>query len=162
MSQQYDYDRDDPTFLQDLEKSIEHVWIVARWLSSIGKMVAIPPMRVRPDAKKMKGYGDEGDLFIVQDKEWLRIECKQRNLHFTGVHDYPYETIFVDRVHAWERAERKPHAYIVTNEAITVAAIIYGTTSSSWIKRDSYDRGKKRTRAFLECPKGLARFERIR
>jgi hypothetical protein len=146
-----DLDAIDPTFLEDLRESNVAVWIIARWLSTRGHHVTIRAQAIRPTADDRLDYGDCGDLEIIQ-----RVEVKRRGFAFTGADDYPFPTVFVDCCHAWDRALPKPYAYLLTNHALTHAAIVKGSTSGQWQRGRHFDKG--RDRAIYECPKALAEF----
>lgn len=83
------YERDDPSFLEDLEKSKTAVWKAAQWLSSRGFHVTVRATIARPSADAMEEFADCGDLEIIK-----RVEVKQRrNLRFTSAEDYPFDTV---------------------------------------------------------------------
>lgn len=149
----YDYDEEDPTFVDDLLESAQYVNIVADWLRGLGHDVRVNPVRVRPSPNKMSNYADDGDI-LLDDK--YRIEVKRRpDIHFSSVSDFPYNTIIVDAAHCWDRARAKPSAYFILNSDATTAILVRGNTRKSWLKVKRYDRQKHRWRWFYECPLGL-------
>jgi hypothetical protein len=158
MTYSYDhYEQDDGSFVSDLVESQASVWIVARWLSSLGYPVTVNPLRVRPDVSQMAAYADKGDIEIAQ-----RVEVKRRpNILFTCAADFPYPTVIVDVCHTWDRARPKPFAYVILNSDATCAIIVKGESSDSWVKSSKYDRAKNRTRQFYECPIELCKFIRL-
>jgi hypothetical protein len=132
--------------VQDLLASQETVWKVARWLSNRGNHVTVRALRVRPTVADIGEYGDAGDLEIL-----TRIEVKHRHLMFTAAHDFPFASISVDSVRAWDRAHPKPTAYVILNEPQTVAAIVRGNTARHWERRTLEElRGRPQT--WLYCP----------
>jgi hypothetical protein len=148
-----DLDDSDPTFVSDLRDSQAAVWRVARWLSGRGNNVTVRPVRVRPTTADIQDYGDSGDLEIIQ-----RLEVKQRALAFTSAADYPFSTVIVDVAHTWDRAQPKPVAYVILNNAGTVAAVVHARTFPRWRKVTKHDQAKGRDRTFYECPLSCVKF----
>lgn len=153
----YDYNKEDPTFIEDLRESKKAVGVVADWLSSLGYPVVVRPTFERPDPADMGDYGDDGDLEILQ-----RVEVKRRlSLTFTSKEDFPYSTLIVDACHCYDKALPKPCAYVILNRDMTTAFIVESHTQPQWIKKTKFDRFKKRERAFYECPIELVRVEKM-
>ena len=144
-----DYDKNDPSFIDDLRKSKDAVAIAARWLSASGYPVIIRPTFERPSAEQMSEYSDDGDIEIMQ-----RVEVKRRQgLTFTSKKDFPYETLIVDACHCYDKAHPKPYAYIILNREMTKAFIVnVRETHSLWKRVEKNDRFKGRMREFYECP----------
>lgn len=149
------FDTIDPTFATDLLDSQNHVRRVASWLCDCGFRVEMKPMRLRPAVEQMKDYSDDGDLEVGGKG---RVEVKQRKFGFSSKESYPYSSVIVDVAHAWERANPKPFAYIITNEDCTACLVVKGITFSSWTKIRKWDRSRGRDRTFLECPLRLCKF----
>jgi hypothetical protein len=122
-----DLDAIDPTFKADIKESERAVWLVARWLHSLGKHVTVRALEVRPTVEEIEDYGDHGDLEVI-----LRYEVKRRSLAFTGAADFPFPSVIVDSVRKWDKAHPKPHLYVIVNTAGTVAAIVEGGTAPKW------------------------------
>jgi hypothetical protein len=142
------YEIDDPTFAQDLEKSAVTVSIAARWLESKGYRVTIKPTLLRPDVHQMSRYSDNGDLEIIQ-----RVEVKHRpNINFYDLGSFPYETAIVDVCHTWDKARPKPYAYLIFNADRTGFLIITRHSFKYWRKVEKFDRKKNRSRQFYVCP----------
>jgi hypothetical protein len=157
MSDLSSYERDDPDFVRDLMASNPHVEKVAAWLRSKGHEAVVRPIQVRDKVENMSKFADDGDIYIGD----RRVEVKRRGLRFTCADDFPYPTVIVDVAHAWDRADPKPEAYILTNEAATHCMIIRDQTSMHWRRVTKMDRFKKRERTFLECPIEHALFRTI-
>lgn len=145
----YDYEIDDPTFIEDLRKSQGAVGVATDWLSKQGYPVIVRPTFERPDVSAIAEFSDHGDLEIVQ-----RVEVKRRpNMAFTSKQDFPYSTIIVDACHCYDKAHPKPYSYIIFNQDMTTAFIVNTReTSRSWLKTSKFDAGKNRQREFYECP----------
>jgi hypothetical protein len=148
------YDRDDPTFVDDLKHSDAAVIRTGLWFRrQLGKHVYFPPLRIRPTSEEMADYSDGGDLFISDDGEvWKRIEVTVRGFPFKCRKDFPYPTIIVEAVHRYEAANPKPAGYVRLSSTLTHAAMIGAETRASWIETCRRDVAKKRDRRFLECP----------
>lgn len=149
------YERDDPTFVADLQASDRIVLRVAQWLRQRGNTVAIPPVRVRPHVDQMSAYADDGDLYLVKIDPCRvvtleRVEVKGRSLNVTTRTDYPYGTVIVDVAHAWDKADPKPVAYIIVNHAETHCAVVRQATAEAWVRTERFDAAKNRS--FYECP----------
>lgn len=154
---QYDYDRDDPTFIADLRESVKAVEVVAQWLNAKGYSVVIRPTFERPSPAQMGEYADEGDLEVLQ-----RVEVKRRlTLTFTGKDDFPYESLIVDACHCFDRARPKPYAYVILNREMTVALVVRTATREAWTRTRKHDRQKGRDREFYECPLDLVTVENL-
>ncbi len=154
----YDHDRDDPTFIDDLEASHESVRRVAAWLSGQGLPVVLRPTFVRPISSERFNYSDSGDLEILRG-----VEVKRRvNLTFTCPEDFPYPTLIIDAADTYDRKRPRPYAYVICNREVTAAFVCYvRETFSSWVRVNKHDKAKKRHRDFYECPISLLRFVRL-
>jgi hypothetical protein len=153
----YDYDTQDPGFLDDLRESREAVSVVARWLSGKGYPVVIRPTFERPDSSQMSEYADDGDLEIIQT-----IEVKRRKtMTFSSKADFPYPTLIVDTCSAYDRKRPKPYAYVILNREMDTAFVVMGSDAGRWSRVTKRDRLKSRERAFYECPLELVREVRI-
>lgn len=150
-----DYEKNDPSFIDDLRKSKEAVAVAAKWLSERGYPVIVRPTFERPSVEQMGEFSDDGDLEIIQ-----RIEVKRRqSLTFTSKADFPYETIIVDACHCYDNARPKPFAYIIFNREMTAAFMVnVRGTFSEWVKVEKRDSAKGRDRVFYECPLKLVSF----
>jgi hypothetical protein len=143
----------DSTFVDDLKESQVSVWLAAKWLSSKGFNVTVRASSIRPDAKERMKYSDNGDLEIVQ-----RVEVKRRRVDFTGAHDYPYPSVFVDVAHTYDNATVKPYAYLLINRKGTHCAVVLGKTRPQWIKSEKMDNHAGRLRTYYLCPVELCEF----
>ncbi len=150
------YRKNDPHFVRDLKASVKHTEKVAEWLRSRGfKDIVVLPIRIRSSIAKMSECSDDGDMVV----DGMRAEAKHRKqINFTCAEDFPYDTIIVDVVHAFDKADPKPEFYVLTNKSLTHCCVVHCWTSQSWKKTTRWDRGKKRNRAFYECPIRLAEF----
>jgi len=151
-----DYEKNDSSFVEDLQNSQQYVWQAAKWLSDSGYNVTIRPVEIRPDVSQMREYSDCGDLEIIQ-----RIEVKHRTLDFTCKDDYPFDTVIVDVAHTYDKARPKPFAYIIFNKQATHCLIVENKSRKQWIKRTTLDKVKKRERTFYECPIELCSFHKV-
>ena len=137
----------DPNFPEDLEESKAAVWRAARWLSDRGNHVTVRHTRLREKIEERGEFRALGDLDILQ-----RVEVKGRGLDFTSLEDFPFPTIIVCTVHSWDRAEPKPHAYLMVNREMTHLGVVLGSTSKHWKQRTVFDRRRGREIANYECP----------
>jgi len=155
------YEENDPDFVEDLKRSDKHVDKVVAWLKAKGIHAVKRPLRIREKIEEMSKFSDKGDIEAVVNGSLQRIEAKQRFIKFTSKEDFPYDTIIVDVAHAWEKANPKPMAYILTNRSCTVCLVVSTKTSDRWIKKKRWDSKKRRMRVFYECPIELTKFHRM-
>lgn len=156
------YDRDDPTFVEDLKRSDEIVTRVARWFAARGYQVRKPELRVRPTAEEMASYRDGGDLYACKPGEpESRIEVTARTFDFTCRADYPHPIMLVDTVHAWNLADPKPALYLRFNCRLTHAAMIDGSTHGQWWPMKRFDRARGRERSFWMCSLDIVNFRQF-
>lgn len=143
------YEIDDPSFVGDLIQSDSHVRKVAQWIKRCGYgSPNVAEIRIRDRVENMRDFSDDGDIFAFGK----RLEAKQRMVNFESRETFPYRTIIVDVAHTWDDAEHKPDAYILTNKQATCCLVVLGSTYPEWVRVQKWDRFKKRTRTFYECP----------
>lgn len=150
------YDVIDPTFVEDLKKSRIAVDVVAKWLSEKGYPVIVRPTFIRPDPSQMHQYSDNGDLEIIQ-----RVEVKRRSFDFTCKQDFLYNTVIVDSVHAYDRANPKPYAYVILNNDMTYAFVVECKTYPRWERITHMEKARNRERTVYLCPLDCVRVEKI-
>jgi len=154
----YDYDKQDPHFVDDLRNSQPAVEKAAGWLAGLGYAVNIPEMRVRPDSYQISQWADSGDIHIVQS-----VEVKQRvDMTFMDRSEFRYETIIVDTCRAFDRKRPKPYVYIIGNSDMTAAFIVnVPLTQRKWTRVEKYNNKLNRVTEFYECPVEILEFVRI-
>lgn len=150
------FEKNDPHFVDDLKKSNDHVWRIAKWLQKKGYAVTVLPLRIREKIEDMSQFSDSGDIEIRQ-----RVEVKQRFLDFHDKESYPFQTVIVDVAHTWDNARPKPFAYIITNKSSSCCLMVKGDTKKHWKKVEKMDKKKQRMRTFYECPIEYCEFFRL-
>jgi len=150
--------REERRFRAALARSNIPIYVVADHYRSLGHRVELPPVQLRPHFEKRAGYGDEYELLI--DRRW-KIELKERSLAFTGANDFPYETIFVDRV---EKADSViVHGYISVSESLTHLALVKTSeTRKFWEIVNTFDVTKGYSLRVYTCPIALVCFTRCK
>ena len=145
------YEKNDATFVEDLVHSDKHVHTVAAHLAALsGLDVTVSPLVIRPEAKDMRQYSDDGDLRVGN----LRLEVKQRFLSFTSRDTFPYATVIVDVCHAYDAADPKPFGYIMTDRSGEhYLWLLCAPTRRQWNVVQRFDRKKNRLRRFYEVPR---------
>ena len=137
------------------------VWAVARHIHALGgRELRIAPYVIRPAFAEREGFGDAGDILVrrIGRDAWARVEVKGRTLEFTGPDDFPFQTIFVERLNRLEKHDPAA-AYFVCNRALTNAAVIYGSTRAHWIGPvPFFDSARGHQANAYECPAELAKF----
>lgn len=154
----YDYDKQDPHFVENLIASQPAVEKAAGWLSKFGYEVRVPELRVRPDVSQIAQYSDSGDIHIVQ-----KVEVKQRvDMLFTDRSEFRYRTIIVDTCSSFDRKRPKLYVYIIGNADMTAAFIVnVPLTQRKWTRVEKYNNKLNRVTEFYECPVEILEFVRI-
>lgn len=145
----------DEQFIKELKASQDTVWLAAQFLSEKGHNVVVRAQHIRPTFDQRHQYADSGDLEIIQT-----VEVKRRpDLHFTSAEDYPFKTIIVDTVSAFDNKKNKPYLYMIVNAEATHAVIITVPNSRKhWIKVMHFNKKDEENRMYYECPKELGHY----
>lgn len=69
--------------------------------------------------------------------------------------------LIVDVCHAWDKARPKPEGYLIFNQDCSHVLLVHADTAGKWLRKERFDKAKKRTRAFYECPVSLCKFYSI-
>lgn len=150
----------DAQFVRDFHDSRRWVTRAAWWLAGFADVrVTIPEPVLRPDARERARYADGGDL-IVRERGALKVaEVKHRSVDFTGRHDYPFATVFVNEAYKLtpDRLARL-WGYVIFNRAGTAVAVVRPSTSPFWVSERRHDPAQRRDCEFLACPVSLAEF----
>jgi hypothetical protein len=153
-------EQEDARFKSAVEKSRAEVSVVASHLERRGFKTEITPQRIRDKFEERAEYGDDADLFVFsRSGNKLGIEVKGRLLRFSSAEDFPYPTLFVDRVAKADKSS--VFYYISVNVDKTVIAVIRASTKDRWIKTEKYDHVKNHPLWVYECPKELVKFVKI-
>ena len=147
----------DSIFLQELRASHEWaLWAGLQFLKA-GFTVQVPPLQVRPNRECLDNYTDHGDLFVWRSpRDRLRFECKSRRIGFTGRHDYPFDTAFVDRVGTWKRKTKaRPAAILLISQETRAIMAIGVWTEGAWIIQTKEDHVRNYTRTYYLAPRSL-------
>src|SRR5262245_4846902 len=124
----------DAEFVADLKRSHAAVCLVERLLRDKGLCALAQPTKIMPIRQ---GYQDFGDIHIMR-----RVEVKHRKIEFSGSHDYPFATIFVDEVYKADNPDKGSPplaAYVIVNASMTHAAIITAATRKHWVIERRFD-----------------------
>ena len=145
----------DPTFIQDLLESDKHVRRVAQRLRDSlgvdGPPVEVLELQIRSPVFEFR---DDGDLRVGGK----RVECKRRNLRFSGPDDFPFPTCIVDVTHTYDaaRATETPIVgYVIDSQNEMGCVCVLSSTFDRWRVRTRYDRAKQRHRRFYEVDTSL-------
>ena len=143
----YDYEKEDPNFLNDIELSKVAVDKAARFLSNSGFQVVIEPTFTRDNVKNASKFSDTGDLKIM-----LPVEVKHRpTLKFNKKNGFKYATIIIDACHIFDKHKIKPIYYVIYNSDYTSMIFVnVKETFKEWVKVEKFDRYKNRNRKFYE------------
>jgi len=130
-------------FVGRVHASQPAVWLLAKvWFSEQHKKpVRINPYTVTPEHPQWRGHKDDGDLFVLDDGEWRRIEVRNLGYDFTCREDWPHRDFIICTQHTWDEAEDKPYRYYYLNPARTHIGILDpAATRDQWRKRTSPNR----------------------
>lgn len=134
-------------FLARLRKGYELQMNVATRLLIDGFIVRIH--------KYQEHRGDDYDILVKPSEyaNWREIEVKGNGKSFTGVDDFPYESVFVETVKRWEKREKPPEYYVITSYKTLESLCIHHSTSKYWSSIRTKDTQKNLWDDFLTCPK---------
>jgi hypothetical protein len=139
----------DKIFIDELEKGFSYQKIVNEFFISKGFKTKLDPLKIREERSVINKFTDTGDLKIILPKRTIIVEVKSRDVLFTDVHDFPYDTIFVDRVNTWKRKNKnKPHAIIIISQITKNMFVIPVSGEADWINKTVYDNKRDYTREY--------------
>lgn len=143
--------------MDNLDKSAETVWMVARWLQGTGFPVTVNPTFKTPDYEHRMEYVDGGDLFIQQ-----RIEVKGSGTTFSCADDFPYDDAIVCAKHSFDNAKPRPFAYVIVSACKKHAMIVLASSHKKWVSKRLKDKTKvDYEQDFYLIPKQLAVFKEL-
>ncbi len=136
-------------FISELRKGHSYQLVVAKHLRDRGFNVECGELKIRGDVSKINQFTDDGDIKINLTKRRIIVEVKSRNVLFNDCNDFPYDTIFVDRVNTWKRKKKdKPHAIIIISQINNNMFVIPVSGESKWIVETRYDTVRNYTREY--------------
>ncbi|MBU2515920.1 hypothetical protein KJ966_31770 [bacterium] len=133
------WSKNDSLFKKELEEGFKYQLQIAEILQSNGIEVSVPKLRFRESIKDITEFSNEPDL-IWGDKIF---EVKSRNLSFTNVDNFPFESILVDTVNGWNSKEKKPDAYLCISKKTNSIICLSGKTFQHWEKKKERDHIRK-------------------
>ena len=153
----------DEIFLRELKKGHNWQLWVGYLLLKEGFAVRVSSLATRPDHDSIDLYGDDGDVKVTFPGKTVVLEVKSRNLYFTSIDDYPYQTAFVDRVNTWRRkADNKPVAICLVSQPTGAIVVVPTSSESSWLVETVRDRVREYDRDYYLVNKiCLARWESL-
>ena len=158
-----DWFENDDLFREQL--AVGHQWArrVADRMVTAGIPASLTPTEWRNDIHDRKRFENEADIIVDLPAGPIVIESKSRKLRFTGPHDYPYGTAFVDTVEGWNKKDPRPVAVVLTSQVTGESVVVPVRTSQEhWTFRKVHDRVRNIDVVSYECPKRLLLpFERL-
>lgn len=99
--------------------------------------------------------GDDYDILIkpTDRSKWREVEVKGNGKAWKDVHDFPYDSIFVETVNRWEKREHPPEYYVIVSYETGHALCIHKSTKKHWEQIRTKDSQKGIFDEFLTCPK---------
>ena len=141
-------------FENRLDRSQAAVDRGADWLRKQGYDVIVPPIR--------KDRPDKHDIWVIHP-ERFNVEVKHRyRLNFTGLDDFPWNTILVCAKETWDWRSEKPRWFLNFNKPMTCFVFIDAIkTRQHWtIKKAVQDCDYKTCQDDFQCPIDLVEFHR--
>lgn len=152
---------EDQRFKSAVKRSRKEVLKVESYFLKLGCSTRLPDVKIRDKFDDRAGFGDDADLFVLGILgDSIGVEVKGRTLNFTSCNDFPYQTIFVDRVVKADMSTVK--CYISLNSAGTHMAVVMADTKNKWVKSTRYDNVKGHNLTVYECPKHLIKFIKLK
>lgn len=143
----------DDTFLAQLSIGHTAERIIAARLALASVPVYLPPQSVRATADDAGAYRDSVDLWVGT---W-RVEVKTTSRPFTGPHDLPFSSMFVDTVAKWDAHDPPARAVLLMSQPTGAVVALWGATSGRWSRVEREDRVRGYTEAFYAAPRELWR-----
>lgn len=142
-------------FLEQLKIGDEWAEYVAARIRHAGKHAEATPTQVAQSAEEVQEFTEnEKDILLDQGRT---LEVKSRSVSFTGIHDYPYETVFVDTVEGWLQKRSDPVAVAVVSQVTGGVVMIPCKTEGLWGRRTVFDGKRGFEITVFECGRGLLR-----
>ena len=142
-------------FLEQLKIGDEWAEYVAEKIRQSGKHAEATPLEVAQSPGEVQAFTEnEKDILLDQG---MTLEVKSRSVSFTGVHDYPYETVFVDTVEGWLQKVANPVAVAVVSQRTGGVVMIPCKTQSLWGRRTVFDSKRGFEITVFECERNLLR-----
>jgi hypothetical protein len=142
-------------FLEQLHIGDQWAEYVAKHITEAGKYAHATPTMIAETPEQIAAFTAlEKDILLDKNRT---LEVKSRSIYFTGVDDYPFETVFVDTVEGWQAKQCKAVAVAVVSQRSGGIVIVPVSTESMWSTRSVFDSKRGFEVTVLECPKGLLR-----
>jgi len=119
-------------FLDRLTKSVDAVFVIAKYLHMKGYKIEISGMRKAPTAGEHMNYVDDGDLYIIDGSKRFRIEVKGISKSFSGESDFPYEHLMISSEKRVNKVWDKVAYWFILSGDKKYAAIVSGKTKTQW------------------------------
>ena len=151
-------------FRREVADSSEPVFHLSRALHRLGNLETVQAAKkIRPpgaDAAERALHGDNWDLKLRLNSatdlgDFIKLEVKGRTLKFTCVRDFPFPSVYVDRV---KDGRPRPHGYATLSDDWRTGAFV--RHRDDWPKETVMTRMGYRSRV-LACPKAACRFETL-
>lgn len=103
-------------------------------------------------------YGaDDYDILVkpTDRSRWREIEVKGNGKFFTGLDDFPYESVFVETVNRRLKRDKPPEYYVICSYETGACICVHRSTEEQWTSIRTRDSQKNLYDNFLICPKDL-------
>lgn len=142
-------------FLEQLKIGDEWAEYVAEKIRQSGKHAEATPLEVAQFPGEVQEFTEnEKDILLDQGRT---LEVKSRSVSFTGIHDYPYGTVFVDTVEGWLQKRSYPVAVAVVSQVTGGVVMIPVKTQPLWGERTVFDGKRGFEITVFECERNLLR-----
>ena len=133
--------KNDELFFSELKKGRKYELYIAILLLDMGFTVSVPRLCIRKEFEEINKFSEsQGDVFVsTGDKMPIILEVKSRDLEFTSVSDYPYDSIFVDTKSSWEKKSVKPRAIVIVSQKTGASIVVSSKTKEFWEEVKAHD-----------------------
>ena len=144
MEEQKQWSENDELFISLLKGGhLFQVYVGLLFLKE-GFMVQIPKLKIRKDISEASEYEENDiDLIVKVGDEEIVFEIKSRDIYFTCIEDFPYDTIIADTVRGWERKKKKPKGVICISQKTKELIYLPSKNSKNWKIESVFDRVRK-------------------
>ncbi len=150
-------------FVKNVKASIVPMVFVGAWLVSKGYTIRISGVKIASRPDELTKFVDKGDMFLLHNGKEFKIEAKKLGAKFSCAEDWPFkDEMMVCSKRSWDRADPKPHNYILLSSDWKYVAIINGRSSNNWTVQKKKDkRYNKMIQDFYICPTKLVKFKKF-
>ena len=152
----------DKEFGDDLDRSREAVFVVAKWLHKQQYDLFIPKIEQRPKYAKSIDYIDDGDLHMTKNGATYKVNVKgHETLKFTDKF-WPYDDVFVANTRFVDLKGDDIGYYMTVSADLKYVGVINRLkTKHAWYVVSYYDKKARQQEEAYACPTELVKFFKV-